>query len=293
MNISIPSILLGLGVKCLLNWALVFIQRNHICKSFLGVFSVSLAIIDTALTLCAAVVHLPDDGYIFFLGLKLTRLHVCLLVQILGQVYSNLQWPVVILAGLDHFCTLTRRLHITRARWLVWLFVSSFLWYLAVLYVFLLSDFNPILEDVTYNQIQQCWVFHSPQIMQVVIFLLLSLGYAALHAGYSNRLMKDQNTDKSTTLSGRDIVKQITHIFLSTWALFLFFLAMLLLLPVGIPAYLGLNVAWLSFLNSILIAVLLCAVCPASQLMQGLAAVPPDSFCEWRFKFSLAAEDRT
>lgn len=33
----------------------------------------------------------------------LTRYHVCVLVQILGQVYSALQWPVVVLAGLDHF----------------------------------------------------------------------------------------------------------------------------------------------------------------------------------------------
>lgn len=291
MIISIPFILLSLGVKCLLNWALVFIQRNHICQSFLGVFSVSLAIVDTALTLFAATVHLFNDGYILLLGVKLTRFHVCLLVQILGQVYSLLQWPVVVLAGVDHFCTLTQRLETTstRSKQLVCSFVSGCLWYFTAVYVLLQSDFNPILEDLPYSQIQQCWVFHTPQILQIVLFLFLFLGYTVLHAHYNRQLPIDQ----SITLSRRSAVHQITLIFLNTWLLFLFFLFLLLLLPVGIPAYLSLNVAWLSFLNSLLIALLLCAVCPASRLVQGLAAFPPDSFCEWRIKFNLAAENRT
>uniref|UniRef100_UPI0037E70440 probable G-protein coupled receptor 160 n=1 Tax=Semicossyphus pulcher TaxID=241346 RepID=UPI0037E70440 len=295
MNISIPSILLSLGGKCLLNWTLVFIQRKHICKSFMGVFSVSLAVVDTILALFVTTIHLHTDGYIILLGLKLTRFHVCLLVQIVGQVYSSLQWPVVVLAGLDHFCTHTRRLQpcTSRTRWVVCLFVTSLLWNLAALYVFLLSDFSPVLEDVPYNQIQRCWVFHTSQILQVAMLLLLTLGCAALYAGCHTRLSKDQITHQRCCLPEKDVVYQAIHIFLNTWALFLFLLAVLLLVPVGIPTYLDLNVAWLCFLNSLLIAVILCAVCPASQLAQGLAAVPPDSFCEWRFKFSSAAEDKT
>lgn len=300
MNISISSILLGLGGKCLLNWSLVFLQRSHICKSFLGVFSVSLAVADTLLTLSVTTFHIHADGYVLLLGFKLTRYHVCLLVQILGQVYSALQWPVVAVAGLDHFFTVTRGLqpNTARARQVVCLFVTGLLWYLTAVYVFLLSDFIPVMEDVSYNLIHQCWVFHTSQILQVAIFLLLALGCAALHAGCSTYLLKNpplrnQITDQSRAHSRRSVVHQALRIFLDTWALFLVFLAVLLLLPVGIPAYLGLNVAWLCFVNSLLIAIVLCAVCPASQLAQGLATVPLDSFCEWRFKFSLAAEDRT
>lgn len=300
MNISIPSILLCLGGKLLLNWALVFLQRKHICKSFLGVFSVSLAVADTTLALSVTTLHIHVDGYVFLLGMKLTRHHVCLLVQVLGQVYSALQWPVVVLAGLDHFCTVTQRLQPTtaRTRWIVCLLVSGLLWSLTALYIFLLSDFSPALEDVSHYQIHQCWVIHTSQTLQVAMVLLLTLGCAALHAGWSTRLLKnplkDQTTEQSRTRSRRNVVHQAVRIFLHTWALFLFFfLAVLLLLPVGIPAYLGLNIAWLCFLNSLLIALVLCAVCPASQLVQGLAAVPPDSFCEWRFKYSSAAEDKT
>ncbi|XP_034742623.1 probable G-protein coupled receptor 160 [Etheostoma cragini] len=300
MNISIPSILLGLGGKCLLNWALVFLQRNHICKSFLGVFSVSLAVVDSILTLSVTTLHVHAEEHTVLLGLKLTRYHVCLLVQILGQVYISLQWPVVVVAGLDHFFAVTRRLQPTtvRARRIVYIIVTGFLWYLTALYVFLLSDFIPVMEDVPHHQIHQCWVFHTTHILQVAMFLLLILGCAALHAWrrtlmLQNSPLSDQITDKSRAHSRRSVVHQALHTFLNTWALFLGFLSALLLLPVGIPAYLGLNIAWLCFLNSLLITVVLCAVCPGSQLAQGLAAVPADSFCEWRFKFSLAAEDRT
>ncbi|XP_020490925.2 probable G-protein coupled receptor 160 [Labrus bergylta] len=295
MMIPIPSILISLGGKCLLNWTLVFIQRNYICQSFLGVFSVSLSVIETALTLSVTTFHLHTDGYVILLGLKLTTFHVCLLVQIFGQIYNALQLPVVVLAGLDHFCTLTQCLQFTIAgvRMFFILSVTGFLWYLTALYVFLLSDFNPVLEEVSYNQIHQCWILRTSYTLQVALLLLLSLGYAALHAGCSTQLWKDQNTVQSRTFSRKNVVYQTLHVFLNTWALFLFFLAAFLLLPVGIPAYLAMNVVWLSFLNSTLIAVLLCAVCPAPQLAQGLAAVPPDSFCEWRYKFSLAEDDRT
>nr|XP_046265061.1 probable G-protein coupled receptor 160 [Scatophagus argus] len=300
MNISIPSILFGLGGKCLLNWTLVFLQINHISRSFLGVFSISLAVIDTALVLFVTTLHVLADGYVFLLGLLLTRYHVCLLVQILGQVYSALQWPVVVVAALDHFCTVTQRLRPTaaRTRWFVYVFVTVFTWYLTALYVFLLSDFLPVLDDVSHSQINHCWVFHTSQILQVVTLLLLTLGCAALGAECSTRLLKNppvkyQTADLSSTHSRVSVVHQAVRMLLNTWALFLIFMVVLLLLPVGIPACLGLNAAWLCFLNSLLIAVVLCVVCPASQLAQGLAALPPDSFCEWRFKFSLAAEDRT
>ncbi|XP_068460179.1 probable G-protein coupled receptor 160 [Clinocottus analis] len=300
MMISIPSILLGLGGKCLLNWALVFLQRNNICKSLLGVFSVSLAVVDTILTLFVTSLHMHADGYVFLLGLKLTRYHVCLLVQILGRVCNALQWPVAVAAGCDHFFTVTRGLQtITgRTRLIVCLFVSGLLWYLTVLYVFLLSDFLPVMEDVSHDQIHQCRIFHTTQILQVAMFSLLTLGCAALHAGCSTGFLKtpplkEQITEQSRAHLRRDAVHQAIHIFVNTWAPFLCFLAVLVLAPVGIPAYLGLNVAWLCFLNSLVIAVIFCTVCPASQITQGLAAAPPDHFCEWRFQFILAGEDRT
>lgn len=300
MNVSILSILLSLGGKCLLNWVLVFLQRKHICRSFIGIFSVSLGVVDTALTLVVTTIHLRSDGQLFLFGFRLTRYHICLLVQIVGQVYSALQFPVVVVASLDHFCTISQRLQpvSSRPKWIVRLFVTILQWYLTALYIFLLSDFMPVLEDVSHQQLHQCWIFHTFQILQVAMLLFLTLGYATLHTGFSTRLsedspLEDQITDQSRTDSRRSVISQTLSIFLNTWAIFLFSLAILLLLPMGIPSYLALNVAWLCFLNSFLIGVVLCVVCPTLHLAQGLAAVLPDNFCEWRFKFSLAAENRT
>ncbi|KAM3838224.1 putative G-protein coupled receptor 160 [Diretmus argenteus] len=297
MHMSIPSILLGLGGKCLLNWALVFLQKSHVCRSFIGIFSISLALVDTALTLALTALHVQGDGYI--LGRRVTRHHVCLLVQILGQVYSALQWPVVVVTCLDHYYTVTRRskAQTTRFQTLVCSCVTSLLWNLAILYVFLLSDFLPILEETSAYLLHRCWVFQASQILEVAMVLFLTVGCAVISLHLVCPLLRlfplkhVPLETQSEAQSRKDVVHQALWIFLTTWALFLLLLAAILLLPVGIPTYLGLNVPWLCFLNSLLIGVVLCAICPASQLAQGLAAAPPDSFCEWRF--SSAAEDRT
>lgn len=253
---------------------------------------------DTALTLSVTTVHINGDDSVWLLGLKMTRHHICLLVQILGQIYDALQWPVVVLAGLDHLLTITQSVKPSRGRvrWFVYLLVTTLLWHLAAVYVFLLSDFTPVLEDVSHLQIHQCWVARTSHISQVVTLLLLTLGCFIVQSWSRTKLLHNTALkDQSEAHSRRSVVYQAAGTFLTTWALFLLLLAvLLLLLPVGIPAHLGMNAAWICFLNSLLIAVVLCGVCPGVQLAKGSASVPPDSFCEWRFKFSLAAaEDRT
>uniref|UniRef100_G3PXS9 G protein-coupled receptor 160 n=2 Tax=Gasterosteus aculeatus aculeatus TaxID=481459 RepID=G3PXS9_GASAC len=294
MIVSITCILLGLGGKCLLDWVLVFLQRTHICQGFLGVFALSLAVVDTVLTLFVATLH--AHGYVALPGLTLTRYHACLLVQIFGQICSALQWPVAFVAGLDHFSMVTRSQPVAgRARSVVWVLVTGLLWYLAAVYVFLLSDFTPVMEDVPHNRISQCWVFPNTQTLQVSAVLLLTLGCGAWRAGRGALLSSDVPgkgpiTDERKAPSRRDVAHQAVHAFLDTWAPFLLFLAVLFLLPVGLPAHLCLNTGWLCFLNSLLIATVLCAVCPVSWITQGPAAVPPDSFSEWRFRFVLRTE---
>ncbi|KAL6104011.1 gpr160 [Pungitius sinensis] len=299
MNISITGILLGLGGKCLLDWALVFLQRSHICRGFLGVFVVSLAAADTVLALSVAAVHAQAGGYVSLPGLTLTRYHECLLVQIFGQLCSALQWPVALAAALDHLLTVTRSPPFAGgARPAARVLVTGLLWHLAAVHVFLLSDFIPVMQDVPHNQINQCWVSHSSPVLQVTAALLLALCCGALHAGRGAPLSNDLYakgpiTEESRAHSGRDVARQAARIFLSTWAPFLLLLAVLALLPVGLPAHLALNAGWLCFLNSLLIAAILCAVRPASWTTQGPAAVPPDSFSEWTFQLVSTGEDQT
>lgn len=293
MELFILPTLLSLGVQSGLNWNLVLYQWNDISRSFLGVFSVSLAVVDATLTLCVGVLYFGDSP-LTLLGLKLTRFQICLLVQILGQVYSSLQGPVLCLAALDHFCTVTHRFRPTTAaaRLSVYSLCTALAWSAATAHVFLLSDFLPVLGEEPYSLVRYCWVFHTSQLLQVVM-VALALGCVVLHVGYGSGILRNpgataQRRAGSASRAGRSLIHRTTETLLSTWTPLLLLLAVLILIPVGIPAHLGLNVIWICFLNSLLIAALLCVAQPGAQ---ELPTLPPDCFCEWEPKFSLAAED--
>lgn len=301
MHISIPSILLALGGKCLLNWVLVLSQKKrHVCRGFMGVFGVSLALVDTVLTLTLTALHVQADGRL--LGVRLTRHHVCLLAQIVGQIYGTLQWPVVVLGFLDCYVTVSGRGTPTTAtittsgvrKVAAAVLFTALLWCAATFYVFLLSDFNPVLGEEPPYQLHQCWVFHSSQALHVGMVIILAVACALVYLHAERRrtarrpgpwLLSPRDPPREMdggALSRRDVVQQALTTLLHAWAPFLVLLVALLLLPVEIPGYLSLNVPWLCFLNSVLTAVVLSASCPASRLAQGLAAFPLDSFCDWR-----------
>uniref|UniRef100_A0A8C6LBN0 G protein-coupled receptor 160 n=1 Tax=Nothobranchius furzeri TaxID=105023 RepID=A0A8C6LBN0_NOTFU len=252
MYVSTISILLHLGGKCLLNWFLVFLQRMHISRSFLGIFSVSLAAVDTALTFFIIVVHIQRGGYVLLLGYLMTKYDLCLLVQIIGQISRVLRWPIAVVAAVDHFLTI-------------------FLWFLTALYFFLLFDFIP---DIPNHDPLRCRVIHSLRTIHIIVLLFLVLACVAAFSLISP-------VDQSQIPSQRSFIQQTLQRFVYTWIVFPVFLAILLFLPMGIPSYLDLSIAWLCFLNSLLVAVVLCVFSLFSQGLQGLVEVPADNFCDW------------
>ena len=301
MKISIPSILIALGGKCLLNWVMVVSQKKgSTCRGFMGVFGVSLALVDTILTLTLTALHVQADGVL--LGVRLTRHHVCLLSQLAGQIYGSLQWPVVVLGGLDCYLTVrgqgtstttTTTTTSSRLQKVTTVPLSALLWCSAVFYVFLLSDFYPVLGEEPPDQLHRCWVSLSSQALHVGMVIVLVVACALVYSHKERRTVRRKPWLLSPrdplremdhgALSRGDIVRQALMTLLHSWAWFLVLLvALLLLLPFGIPGYLSLNVPWLCFLNSALTAVVLSASCPASRLARGLAAFPLDSFCDWR-----------
>lgn len=285
MNISVPSLLLSLGGKCLLGWTLIFLQRGHVFRSFLGVFAMSLAAVDTTLALAFAAVLIHTDGTWWLLGLRFNRYHICLLVQILDRVCDVLHWPIVTSAGLDHLLTVTRRVRasLARARCLAYPLVACLHWCLAIFFVFLWSDFVPVVEDVSPHQIRQCWVTQTSQVLYIVVFLLLTLGCFALDSWrrwkvFRSPSLQDQIISQVGDDYRRHVVHQAIGTFFTKWFPFLLLLVVLQLSPVGMPAFLSMNAAWIFFLNSFLTAVIVCGVCPARDSV----SFPPDSFCEWR-----------
>lgn len=299
MNIGLHSVLFGLGGKCLLNWALILLQKSHIWRSFICVFSLSLAFVDTVLTLIVTFIHLQSDANI--LGWRVTQYHFCLLVQTLGYIYSAQHYSLLIITSLEHLYIVLRRLQhsIWKPTWLFQLFLTICVWVFSTFFVFKISTVRPYLEDVAHFQINQCWISSSSVISELAIFLsCLSLLWVLWDLLTSLiHLAKNPHSDYLTILKNQIqpkllFVCKVGRIFWDVWALFLLFLFFHTVTPVKMPSHLGLNCAWLCFVNSVLVAVALSVVRPASELTQNLAAVPPDSFCDWKTEFSLANQMR-
>lgn len=281
MEISVSSILLGLGGKSLLNWTLVLLQRKHLFWSFLGVFCFSLALVDSLLTLCLSVLYLQGDGN--FLGMRLTRHHVCLLVQIFSYIYDVLNWPVLIMTGLDQYWNLLPgSLPALRLQKLSYIAATSVLWILVLLYVFLVSEFYPVLGSEPPELLHQCWVLTSSQIPQVATMLFLTIACAMLHVHIELPMPSCRGSRQIKTVepSRKDIIGQSLWIFLSTWAFFIVFLAVCLVLPVGIPVFMGFNIAWVCFIHSFLVGVVVCTRWVVPPLTESPAIT--DYFCDWR-----------
>lgn len=296
MNIPVPSMLLGLGGKCVLNWTLLFLQKDHLWKCFVGIFGLSLATVDTIITIIVTFIHIQADSNI--LGLRLTRYHECLLVQLLGYIYSALHFAIIILTSLEHFLIVSRRLQhgALKTTRIFYLFLTFLLWTSMTFYVFALSDIYPILEDIAHFKIYRCWISSSSEILEISMLVVFWAFCCIIWHGLKYLIQIIINPHlaiKSHIQSRLNFIRKVGRIFLDTWAYFLVFLFLHMVLPVDMPAYLGLNCAWLCFINSLLIGVALCVVNPSFELAQGLATVPPDSFCEWRLKFSLAADNMT
>ncbi|XP_072296421.1 probable G-protein coupled receptor 160 [Eucyclogobius newberryi] len=288
MTVPLPSMLLGLAAKSVLNWALVFLQKQHICRSFVCVFSLSVSIVDLVLTLFVTFVHLLQD--VSLLDVRFTRYHVCLLVQILGFVHSAQHPGVLVLTVLEHLLTVSRlRDAMRRATWVFHLCLTLTVWLCATLYVFKLSDAVLFLDDAANIQEDHCWISSSSAISETATFVgFLLLCFVSWHSlKYTTQLAKKPHRNCLMTIKTEIHMRfificNVLRIFWKTWALFLLFLFFHVVLPVEMPSYLSLNCAWCCFLNSLLIALALCAVNPSLELAQGTAAVPPDSFCEWK-----------
>ncbi|XP_036410519.1 probable G-protein coupled receptor 160 [Megalops cyprinoides] len=277
MDNSIPSLLLVLGIKSLLNWTVVLGQRQHMVRSFLGSFCISLALVDSLLTLAVSAIYGLEDFRL--LGLRFTRYHICLLVQIACFTYGLLHWPVFFLAGLDHYWTLWPGRHPLRwTRRLAYAWAACAVWAATLFYVFAASGFRPDTGEGSHLLLRRCLVFPSPQSTQVSSVLLLTVGCTLLYCSLGPLLPDGPRA--GGPLSWHVLCLTIEP-FLSTWAPFVIFQMALLLVWADVPAYLDMNVPWLCFLNSFLVGALSWKRFGAFRL--GRTSSLTDGFCDWHF----------
>ncbi|XP_048845905.1 probable G-protein coupled receptor 160 [Brienomyrus brachyistius] len=297
MQNDIYSLVLVLNGKCLLNWAVVGLQRRHMGQSLLGLLCVSLALVDTFLAAGTSAIYLLED--VSVLSLRLTSHHICLLVQTACFTYGLMHWPVFFIIGLDHFWNLSHRprpLH--WARKLGYAVGVGLMWTTALLYVTLVSQFYLEVQEEPYLLLSSCQVFQSPQSTQVSVVLLITLACALINSvpGFQapvfteikvppghigSVLVEPQCMSPRAILSRKQVLGLILHGFLSTWAPYVLLQAAVLVLRVNIPAYMDLNVPWLCFLNSFLISVALWGY--TRDLCHEERVMFTDGFCHWDF----------
>lgn len=285
METSIPSLLLVLWLKGLLNWLVVVVQRHYMIRSFSGFFCISMALIDSLLSFVLTAIFYLEDFNIS--GWHFTRYHVCLLTQIACFIYSVLHWPVFLLVGLDNFWTLSSSsIHTSWKQKLTYIAGVCLLWILAALYVFWEPDFVQLLED---DEKHQCELFSSPQSSQILVALLLTVTCVFLYSQAPFEKWRVQLFLHSTQQSCMVCLRRAMHTFLSTWASFLVLMIISPLLQIEMHAHLQLNVIWLCFVNSFFFALALCgrSITSTSKKRDTIT----DGFCSWYFCFTCGADE--
>ncbi|KAG2463385.1 GP160 protein, partial [Polypterus senegalus] len=298
----ISSVLLVLTGKSLLNVVIVGLHLQHMVKSFMGYFCISLALLDILLCVCLSLIYYFED--FTFLGFRFTKYHICLVIQIVSYTYGILHWPVLALAGIDYFLMLPLYTHpLSFARKMTCITLTIALWISALFYVFVFSDFHPIMQDMSHVFMYQCLIFTSHQcssVTTIIMFLLLctilycrsgfinlmkSLGSLSVYEGPPWSLSYTSQWEESAMR--KQLLSNITLCFLATWMPFIFLQAVVLFLRADIPAYLDLNVPWLCFLNSFLIGTVYWL---RNQEVGMKSSAFPDGFCCWNFSYSLENE---
>ncbi|XP_055057657.2 probable G-protein coupled receptor 160 [Misgurnus anguillicaudatus] len=281
MDTLLPSLLLLLWLKSFINWVVVTIQRHYVIRSFSGFFCISLALTDSFLSFIITAIYYLEDFNLS--GWRLTRHHVCLLVQIACFICSVLHWPVFLLTLLDNLWTLSS----SKTTWtqkLTYVVGVCLLWILATLYIFWVADVVLLLGDD-----KHCHVFSSSQSVQVLSTLLLTVT-CVLFYSFTSRDGQKVQVFLHSTRGDRQIcmvsLRQIMYTFLNTWAPFIILMIMFPFLQTEMNALLQMNTVWLCFLNSFSMAMALC-----SRPFEFSETIT-DGFCSWSFCFVYGAENQ-
>ncbi|XP_068879994.1 probable G-protein coupled receptor 160 isoform X2 [Aphelocoma coerulescens] len=219
------------------------------------------------------------------------------MVLITSLTYGILHYPVYLVAALDYYTTVSQTSQFPkRARKLLYVFAVAVIW---------ISGFFSTLEAAAeepemQNSVSpsQCPVSGSLQSHSVSCAMVLLLGTALLARWkevttmlLSARLLSFSSqpvlmfsyVPNNNTCFKWQLLSRLLLCFLGTWAPFVVLQAVVLLLDVQIPAYVEMNVPWLYFINSFLLAAAYWCRCHDVELTEEGWCTDP--FVSWKFCF--------
>ncbi|XP_042313460.1 probable G-protein coupled receptor 160 [Sceloporus undulatus] len=294
-NGALVLIMLG---KVLLNLYVLRVRKQTLRESFMSCFCISLAFFDLVLLVTMAFISYFQN--FMLLGIHVTEYHICLLAQITALTYGILHYPVCFLAGLDYYITITQTSEYPNRCWrLLYAIVLLFIWILALCYVLNFPGSFVGLDANNYISVYQCPFYISSQSywlslgMLFIICLVLVLRWSdivdmvqSIKLTYFERetvLFFPYVLECSPKDHAKHLLTRLLICFMGTWAPFFFLQTLVVLLGAQIPAYIEMNVPWLYFVNSFLIAI----TCWVRRQHIELKEEPwdVDPFVSWKFCF--------
>ncbi|NXF84501.1 GP160 protein, partial [Sclerurus mexicanus] len=296
LETSCMLLLIMLG-KVFLDFFMLRVKPKNVKVSFMGYFCVSVALLDFILLLSICFIFYFEDFALW--GMRFTKYHICLFTQITSLTYSILHYPVYLVAGLDYYTTISQTSQFPKRG-------QKLLYILAVVVIWISGFFCILKVPAVYEELEiqnsvspyQCPVSASLQSYSVSCAMVLLLGTALLarwkEVGttlLSARLVSFSSqpalmfsyTSNNGTCCKWQLLTRLLICFLGTWAPFVALQVLVLSLGVQIPAYVDMNVPWLYFINSFLLAAVLWCRCHGAELTEGMWSTDP--FVSWKFCF--------
>ncbi|NXU56584.1 GP160 protein, partial [Turnix velox] len=296
LDISSMLILIMLG-KVFLDFFMLQVRPKNVKISFMGSFCVSLAFLDLALLVTLFFIFYFEDFAL--LGVRFTKYHICIFTQVVSLTYSTLHYPVYFVAGLDYYMTIAQTSSVpTRAQRLLYAFTVAVLWTSGFFLIFEVPAVYKELEIQNLFSPYQCPLHTSLQSYSVscIVVLLLCTALVACWKEVLPMLLSlrvvfissqpvlifSVSATKPPAFKWQ-LLARLLICFLGTWAPFVLLQVILLLLRAQIPAYVEMNVPWLYFINSFLVALAYWCRWQEVELAEG--TWPTDPFVSWKFCF--------
>ncbi|XP_055481833.1 probable G-protein coupled receptor 160 [Psammomys obesus] len=295
VNYLLFLIILG---KVLLNILILGMKRKGTRWSFMEYFCFSLAFVDLLLLVNISILSYFKDFVV--LGIRFTKYHICLLIEIISFTYGFLHYPVCLLACIDYWLNLSRATRHSSQRQRLLYFLTVILTWISVL-AYVLGD--PAIsaslkthriyvhQCPSYVSTQSNWLSLSMLMVLFVAFLIswpevVALIQAIRIASYMNKAIlyfPFPLHSGCTVISRKTLLPRLIVCFLSTWFPFVALQVLILSLRVQIPAYIEMNIPWLYFVNSFLIAAVYWLNCHKLYLRDSM--LPTDPFINWKCCF--------
>ncbi|NXN12755.1 GP160 protein, partial [Indicator maculatus] len=297
LEISCMLLLIILG-KVFLDFFMLQVKQKNVKVSFMEYFCVSLALLDFTLLLSISFIFYFEDFALW--GMRFTKYHICLFTQIISLTYSVVHYPVYLVAGLDYYMTVAQTSQFPRrGQRIVYVLLVIVIW---ISGFFCILNVPPVYGELEMQNLfspYQCPLYASLQSYSVSCAVVLLVGTALLACwrevlsmllsvrviSFSSQpvLMFSYMSNNSGTSFKQQLLTRLLICFLGTWAPFVLLQVIILFLGAQIPAYMEMNVPWLYFINSFLIAVAYWCRCQDVELTEETWATDP--FVSWKFCF--------